>query len=400
MNLYYVFIGIVMGAIAGGALCFLLYSAKHREMSDNQQRLSVKEIMDRDRQIKSLSARINKLSELNSRYLSFVLRVPSIIQGLNSTLKLQDILHSIVELVNNVIVTDTVELYLFDASNNLLKKQSADNNTQREEQSYALGEDIIGAAAEHGFVITREQFRKMQPRDEVSKDSSSEIRMAVPIIFKERLLGVIGIGDIQDPSGNESDLLKIIADIAGVTLLNQMMLTEARHWANTDSLTGLNNRNYFHKMAQYHMERALREKTMISFFLFDIDNFKHYNDTNGHNAGDKLLIELSQLIRESSRKNATVARYGGEEFLAMLPGISRDDAFIYAERLREKISQHPFEHREKQPLGFVSISGGIASFPDDGNSIDRVIQHADVCLYKAKSEGRNRVCLHETRQDA
>ena len=126
--------------------------------------------------------------------------------------------------------------------------------------------------------------------------------MAVPIIFKDRLLGVIGIGEIEDPHGNESDFLKMIADIAGVALLNQMILNEAQHWANTDSLTGLNNRNYFFKMSQYHVERSLREGTVISFFLFDIDNFKHYNDTNGHNAGDKLLIELSQTYTRVQQK--------------------------------------------------------------------------------------------------
>ena len=384
--------------VISGLLIFMLRSSKQRELIDNQNRLSLKEINDRDRQIKNLNAKINKLSELNSRYLSFILRVPSIIQRLNSTLKLQEIVLSIIELVNNIVVTDKVELYLFDASNNLLKKQTANNKKQQEQVAYALGEDLIGAAAEHRFIIMREHFKKLYPQQQSNKDSKSELWMAVPIIFKDRLLGVIGIGEMEDPIGNESDLLKMIADIAGVALLNQMMLNEAQHWANTDSLTGLNNRNYFLKMAQYHMERSLREGTVISFFLFDIDNFKHYNDTNGHNAGDKLLIELSQLIRESSRKNSTVARYGGEEFIVMLPGISKKDAFIYAERLREKISQHPFQHREKQPLGFVSISGGIASFPDDGDSINKVIQHADISLYKAKSEGKNRVFLHETQQ--
>lgn len=398
MTALYVLIGVAIGVVISGLLIFILRSSTQQELIDNHNRLSLKEINDRDRQIKSLGAKINKLSELNSRYLSFLLRVPSIIRRLNSTLKLQEIVPSIIELVNNIVVTDKVELYLFDASTNLLKKQTANNNKQQEQVAYSLGEDLIGAAAEHRFIIMREHFKKLYPEQQSNKDSKSELWLSVPIIFKDRLLGVIGIGEIEDPIGNESDLLKMIADIAGVALLNQMMLNEAQHWADTDSLTGLNNRNFFMKMAQIHMERSLREGTVISFFLFDIDNFKHYNDTNGHNAGDKLLIELSRLIRESSRKNSTVARYGGEEFIAMLPGISKEDAFIYAEHLREKILRYPFQYREKQPLGFVSISGGIASFPEDGDSINKVIQHSDMSLYKAKSEGKNRVFLHETLQ--
>jgi diguanylate cyclase (GGDEF)-like protein len=269
---------------------------------------------------------------------------------------------------------------------------------QQEQISYAVGEGLIGAAAEHRFIMMREHFNKLYPKQLDKTKSKSDLWMAVPIIFKDRVLGILGIGEIEDPIGNESDLLKMTADIAAVTLLNQIMLNEAQHWANTDSLTGLNNRNYFLKMSQYHMDRSLRDGTVISFFLFDIDNFKHYNDTNGHNAGDQLLIELSQIIRESSRKNSTVARYGGEEFIVMLPGISKEDAFIYAERLREAIAEYPFQQREKQPLGFISISGGIASFPEDGESINKVIQHADILLYQAKSEGKNRVLFQKAYQ--
>ena len=151
-------------------------------------------------------------------------------------------------------------------------------------------------------------------------------------------------------------------------------------------------------MTQHHIEKSAQEGTVISVFLFDIDNFKHYNDTNGHDAGDKLLIELSHLISGAREKESIVARYGGEEFIIMFPGTSKRDAFLYAERLREKIAQHPFRHREKQPLGFVSISGGVATFPEDGDSMSKVIQHADMSLYRAKSEGRNRVSVHEAQQ--
>jgi diguanylate cyclase (GGDEF)-like protein len=99
----------------------------------------------------------------------------------------------------------------------------------------------------------------------------------------------------------------------------------------------------------------------------------------------------------ATRKESTIARYGGEEFIVILPGIKKDDAFVYAERLRENIASHHFQHREKQPLGCVSISGGVATFPDDGDSIYQVIQLADKSLYQAKSEGKNRVFLHQSR---
>jgi len=370
---------------------FLLY----RQMRRQREHVTDKEILYRDNQIKKLNLRINNLSQLNSRYLNFMLKIPAIIQRMNSTLKLHDISIAIIELVNDVVITDKVELYLFDASENLLKKLTADENTRKEKEQvqYAIGEDIIGAVAEHRFVMMREHYNKLYSQQQRNKDLKAQLWMAVPIIFKERLLGVIGIGEIENPVGNESDLLRMIADISSVALLNQILLKEAQHKANTDQLTGLSNRNYLHQVAQYQMEKAVREGTGISVILFDIDNFKNYNDTNGHNAGDALLIELSRLMQVATRKEATLARYGGEEFIIMLPGISKKGAFAYAERLRIEISQYSFPHKEKQPLGFVSISGGIASFPEDGDSIDKVIQNADKALYRAKSEGKNRVLI-------
>jgi len=310
---------------------------------------------------------------------------------LNATLKVEEIILSVIDLVTDILPTKIVECYLLDSADNLLKKASS----TEEEEKRAIGEGMVGITAQQRMIQMREHFNKMHGSKGTVQDLDSHLWMAVPIQYKDRLLGVIGIGAISHPVGNEIDLMKMIADIAGVALLNQTMLGEAKHKANTDSLTGLNNRNYLFHMAQNFVEKAIREGTPISLFLFDIDNFKHYNDTNGHDDGDRLLQELSEIVRTVTRKNSVIVRYGGEEFIIMLPGITKEDAFIYAERLREKIALYPFAHRETQPLGYVSISGGVASFPFDGESIYKIIQLADMALYKAKAAGRNRVIMHQ-----
>jgi diguanylate cyclase (GGDEF)-like protein len=128
--------------------------------------------------------------------------------------------------------------------------------------------------------------------------------------------------------------------------------------------------------------------------MLDIDHFKHYNDTNGHQEGDRLLKIFSEQLTKLSRKTSIIARYGGEEFIVLSPNITKKEVLVYAERLCEKIANYAFLNRDKQPLGFVSVSGGIASFPGDATSIDKVIKLADVALYKAKEEGRNRVIAH------
>jgi len=354
---------------------------------------SLREVLARDQEIQGFHARVDRLNELNSRYLSFMFKIPTTVQRLNSTMKFEEIISSIVDLVKDVVPTNLVEVYMLDP-NNILRRVLLRGENRKEESSYAMGEGLIGQAGQDRIIRFNGRFNRANTGGKDAIQADSRIWMATPIIFKERLLGVIGIGPI-DPTGNESNLMKMIADIAAVTLVNNAMLGEAKHKANTDSLTGLNNRNYFFQMVQTSVEKAIREGTPISIFLFDIDNFKHYNDTNGHDAGDKLLIELSRLVTEITRKSAVFARYGGEEFIVMLPGISKEDALIYANRVREQISSHPFLHREKQPLGCVSVSGGVASFPTDGDSVYKVIQLADASLYQSKAEGRNRVLLHK-----
>ena len=392
-------IGIVLALVAGIGMLYAIYHigqsvglSRKQENEDNEQHATyLKEILIRDQEIQTIRGKIEYLNKLNGRYLSFLVRIPSVVQRLNATLKIEEIISSVIDLVTDIIPTKIVEFYVLDSADNLLKKVSL----TEEEAQRAIGEGMIGIAAQQRMIQLREHFKKMQGSKETVQDIDSHLWMAVPIQFKDRMLGVIGIGSVTHPAGNEIDLMKMIADIAGVALLNQTMLGEAKHKANTDSLTGLNNRNYLFHMAQNFVEKAIREGTPISLFLFDIDNFKHYNDTNGHDDGDRLLQELSEIVRTVTRKNSVIVRYGGEEFIVMLPGINKEDAFIYAERLREKISLYPFAHRETQPLGYVSISGGVASFPFDGESIYKIIQLADMALYKAKAEGRNRVIMHK-----
>lgn len=177
--------------------------------------------------------------------------------------------------------------------------------------------------------------------------------------------------------------------------------------ANRDGLTKLFNHRYFQERLEQEVSIARRQHSMVSVLLMDVDNFKNFNDTNGHPAGDKLLRELSQLLSyhgKLSQKEAdaegsepakrisdVVARYGGEEFVMILPFTPYEGAMIKANRLVESIRSKVFEHGEKQPLGHVSVSMGVASFPDDGDSPAKLIEVADRALYKAKHDGRDRV---------
>ena len=134
-----------------------------------------------------------------------------------------------------------------------------------------------------------------------------------------------------------------------------------------------------------------RPPPALSVFMFDIDNFKNYNDTNGHLAGDELLQELARLVQDNIRKDDVFGRFGGEEFLVVLPHTNASQALAAAEKLRAVVADHAFAFRDSQPLGRVSISGGVAEYPHDGRDAVALLRAADQALYDAKHRGRNRV---------
>ena len=391
----------VLAILASFALVVIAYRSGKlsgrtvQQQTDNKkQRVAFqREILFRDEQIQNLRGQLRTINDLNRRYLAFMVNVSAIIHRLN-TARSDEVVSTILNLVRDLILTDTVELYILDIADNRLKKSGAPDQNEETQVSYAPGEGLIGMAARDGMV-------KMRGRDDkgyVSKNGTdSQLWMAAPINMGGRLFGVIAIGQVKNPTGNENNLMKIIADIGGMVLVNRSIIGEAKQEANTDPLTGLSNRRHLFRMAKVFVEKSIMEgSSPISFFLFDVDDFKNYNDRNGHEAGDKLLRELSSVVLSVTRKGSIAARFGGEEFIVMLPGITKADAIVYAERLREKIAAHPFPHREKQPRGCVSISGGVASFPFDAGSIKDAIKLADESLYRAKSEGKNCVIMHQS----
>ena len=159
----------------------------------------------------------------------------------------------------------------------------------------------------------------------------------------------------------------------------------------SDGLTGLYNHRYFQDRWRREVQLARRYDEPLSLMILDVDFFKNYNDTMGHPQGDVLLKELAMLLLRSVREVDLVARYGGEEFVIVLPKSRKVDAVVLAERVRALVGQHSFPHRDVQPTGRVTISVGVASYPEDGADAGEVIVAADKGLYKAKRSGRDQV---------
>ena len=140
------------------------------------------------------------------------------------------------------------------------------------------------------------------------------------------------------------------------------------------------------------MARCRRHKRWLSLAFADVDHFKKYNDAQGHLAGDSLLSELGRLLTSYGRKSTIIARYGGEEFVLVVPETDHHGALTYAENVRKLVENHPFPGRETQPDGKITLSIGVATFPEHGTDANALIKHADDALYRAKNSGRNSVC--------
>ncbi|MGD1075663.1 MAG: diguanylate cyclase [Thermodesulfovibrionales bacterium] len=165
-----------------------------------------------------------------------------------------------------------------------------------------------------------------------------------------------------------------------------------RDLAIRDGLTGLYNHRYIQESISLELERSSRHARTFCLIFVDVDHFKNYNDTNGHVEGDYVLRSLASILRTCFRKVDLVSRYGGEEFMILLPETLKKEAARLAEEIRKRIEGHPFHGRENQPSGKITVSMGVASFPEDGTDASTLIKKSDAALYRAKEQGRNRIC--------
>lgn len=222
------------------------------------------------------------------------------------------------------------------------------------------------------------------------KDISLSV-LAIPISSRDEVLGVLSLGTAE-PGGytsRERRLLEALAGNVAIAIQNAQLYKKMEYEAVRDGLTRLYNHRFLQETLVKEEAKSRRHERPFSIIILDIDHFKIYNDTYGHPAGDKLLIALAEILMRSVRDEDSVTRYGGEEFAIVLPECAEKKAVRVAERIRKNVEEFPNPHREDYNL---TISAGVASFPISGDSKRKVLEEADKALYRAKREGRNRVC--------
>lgn len=239
----------------------------------------------------------------------------------------------------------------------------------------------------------------------------TENRIFIPIIMvtalneiEDKVKGVeAGADDFICKPFNKLELLARVKSLLRIKHLHdaleqkiaelEIAQSKLLQLAITDGLTGLYNYRYFKDQLTQEVIRAKRHNANISIAMIDIDFFKNYNDTHGHPAGDLVLKTIADLLRNNIRKIDVAARYGGEEFALVLVETDKQAASFVANKIKNLIEQQKFDYEDTQPNGKLTISMGVATFPDDAITPDELVNKADQRLYRAKKAGRNRVVL-------
>jgi diguanylate cyclase (GGDEF)-like protein len=239
--------------------------------------------------------------------------------------------------------------------------------------------------------LTGKTILKYQNSPVIQMLESKEL-VLIPLKAKDRVNGIIVADNfITNNPINKDDIhmLTMLANQAGLAIENSQLFELTAERAHSDYLTSLWNHGYFQYLLQTELDKAKATKTPLTLIMIDIDDFKIYNDTLGHQAGDKILKNLANLLRNQSRKMDYVCRYGGEEFTIILPHTDKKEAFLIAERIRMDIQKYPFLNEAIFPSKQLTVSLGIATFPENGLLAADLITTSDKSLYQAKNKGKN-----------
>lgn len=317
-----------------------------------------------------------------------------------ATHSLPEMLPRIIGIIRKAVKCDRATLYLTDAAGRNLKLRYADGFPDASQVTIAVGDGLPGRIVEigdhshiHDLALFYDTFNDFIHVPGEEKREGSHIGIALK--SRNITIGALGI-DRPVKYGltvEDMDFLVLVSPLLSSGIEKATLFARTVELARTDGLTGLSNHRVFDERMEQEISRRSRTRKPLALIMLDVDHFKRFNDTFGHQEGDTVLRELAIIIGGQCRHTTIDAcfRYGGEEFAVILPEQDLRNALFVAERLRKTVEQHPFSIKGLHPDTTVTVSLGVAvAGPDDVIDAAGLVKRADDALYASKRNGRNR----------
>jgi diguanylate cyclase (GGDEF)-like protein len=332
---------------------------------------------------------------------------------LGTTLELENIIDHIMDTLEKVFDADLFCITLIGERGkaSVLKRVGCQRREDLEGKLVPHEDTLVGLVSETGEyfsfddISTRKKYRSVFGKELDLALGINGIRSVLIYPLKEikvypdkeveSVIGCIFIGrKVKKPFNDaEKSIARIVAQESAKAISNSIVYLKVKELAITDGLTGLYNYRYFQEALSHFLAHSNRCEEKLSLVFIDVDNFKHVNDTYGHKLGDVILSQLADRISESLRKVDIPVRYGGDEFAVILPSTGKKGALLVAERIKQRVEQRAFNVDGKEI--FITLSIGIATYPDSASTKDALIEKADLALYEAKKRGRNKIVHYE-----
>lgn len=355
-----------------------------------------KSLAEKIYEIEEYSEKLKKVNIQRDQNILELYALYNISKTLSTAIEMEKLLNQVVERVSHVLKLHRIIVMLVNEERTeMYIVAGIEMSDKAKDAKFKMGEGLYGWIAKTGnaeIINNLPTHPRFKPTEGIDDDVSSLI--CAPFKGRGEVFGLINAyrlgGEVFSDSSYE--LLISTSIQVGMALENARLFEKTNILAITDGMTSLYNYRYFLERLNKEFTRAKRYKNDFSLIMADIDYFKKYNDAHGHPKGDALLRDFSDILKRVFRDSDVVARYGGEEFVVILMETDKDIAVDIAEKLRKAVELKDFEGGYSQPGGRITVSLGVASYTDELKSADDIVKNADNALYRAKEEGRNRVC--------
>lgn len=333
-----------------------------------------------------------EMIQRRSREVNVLLRM-SMLSGLD--MQMDATLNLICDLASEVVEYDRGACFLWDDEQQVMHMRVTRNMEEQDPTIFTRANVL-------NYWATKSQ-RPLLINAGLNSDTDSllanlhaESILVIPLFVQNRVVGSLQLfaNERGRFRAEDAQLLWVLALVAENLLTRDYGNEALLRFAFTDFLTGMRTRGYFEQQLELEVKRAERRGSPLAMLMLDLDHFKILNDTYGHHVGDQLLRDVSTLLMKDMREVDTVARYGGEEFVILMPDTSERDATQVAQRLRRSISSAKFFAGTPDRIEHLSISIGIAVFPQDAQFKRDLIENSDAALYEAKARGRDQVVVY------